>query len=234
MKYLRKYRKIFCSWKINLIISLCRKRHPATVQTPGRQFVEEEVMEPLVNYLDRLEPSWANTHRNNGENGRDFNDNFRCDADKGYETQFVMEFSHLRLGSQRWDKSHTTPPSRTWKLLIFQTARNLWGKCHDTRPEKLSFIVFQTEVVLRVPGSTSVLTSTSVLLRTKDKVAVGIIKKNLSKISSEFFCKISVTFCCLILFYSSPPVGTLSNISSKYCLNFVVNVRVPHFFLFFI
>ena len=108
MKYLRKYREIFCSWKINVIISVCRKRHPATVQTPGRQFVEDEVMEPLVNYLDRLEPSWANNHRNNGPNGRDLNDNFRCDGDKGYETQFVMEFSHLRLGSQRWDKAPTT------------------------------------------------------------------------------------------------------------------------------
>ena len=60
-------------------------------------------MEPLVNYLDRLEPSWANTHRNNGANGRDLNDNFRCDGDgggggKSVETQFVMEFSHMRLG----------------------------------------------------------------------------------------------------------------------------------------
>jgi len=100
-----------------------RKRHPATVQTPGRQFVEEEVMEPLVNYLDRLEPSWANpnTHRNNGANGRDFNDNFRCDADKGYETQFVMEFSHLRLGSQRqpgtFEESATTQDLKNCRLL---------------------------------------------------------------------------------------------------------------------
>ena len=78
-----------------------RKRHPATVQTPGRQFVETEVMEPLVTYLDRLEPSWANSdHGNSG--GRDFNDNFRCDPDKGFDTQFVMEFSHMRLGSGRW------------------------------------------------------------------------------------------------------------------------------------
>ena len=59
-------------------------------------------MEPLVNYLDRLEPSWATSNHNNSQ-GRDFNDNFRCDADagKGFETQFVMEFSHMRLGSHR-------------------------------------------------------------------------------------------------------------------------------------
>jgi len=99
-----------------------RKRHPATVQTPGRQFVEDEVMEPLVNYLDRLEPSWANTHRNNGANGRDLNDNFRCDGDKGYETQFVMEFSHLRLGSQRqpggsFEESATTQDLKNCRLL---------------------------------------------------------------------------------------------------------------------
>ena len=61
--------------------------------------VETDVMEPLVNYLDRLEPAWATSNHNNS--GRDLNDNFRCDGDKGYETQFVMEFSHLRLGSQR-------------------------------------------------------------------------------------------------------------------------------------
>eukprot|EP00092_Neocalanus_flemingeri_P005138 GFUD01005527.1.p1 GENE.GFUD01005527.1~~GFUD01005527.1.p1 ORF type:complete len:157 (-),score=29.66 GFUD01005527.1:784-1254(-) len=81
-----------------------RKRHPATVQTPGRQFVENEVMEPLVNYLDRLEPSFS--QNGSGQNGsgfgqRDYNDNFRCDDQKFYETQFVMEFSHLKMGSQR-------------------------------------------------------------------------------------------------------------------------------------
>ena len=61
-------------------------------------------MEPLVNYLDRLEPAWASNNHNNS--ARDFNDNFRCDGDggdggdggKGMETQFVMEFSHMRLG----------------------------------------------------------------------------------------------------------------------------------------
>jgi len=86
-----------------------RKRHPATVQTPGRQLVENEVMEPLVNYLDRLEPGFSESGANNfgqpgfSQNGfghRDFNDNFRCD-DKIYETQFVMEFSHLKTSSQR-------------------------------------------------------------------------------------------------------------------------------------
>jgi len=88
-----------------------RKRHPATVQTPGRQLVENEVMEPLVNYLDRLEPGFSESgfSGNNFSQGsfsqsgfgqRDFNDNLRCD-DKFYETQFVMEFSHLKTGSQR-------------------------------------------------------------------------------------------------------------------------------------
>jgi len=88
-----------------------RKRHPATVQTPGRQLVENEVMEPLVNYLDRLEPSLSGnsfgqsgfSQSGFGQSGfgqRDYNDNFRCD-DKFYETQFMMEFSHLKTGSQR-------------------------------------------------------------------------------------------------------------------------------------
>lgn len=82
-----------------------RKRHPATVQTPGRvqEMLDGDVMEPLVSYLDRLEPGgalgpWGGGGRGGG--GRDFNDNLRCD-DKGFETQFVMEFSHLKMGSQR-------------------------------------------------------------------------------------------------------------------------------------
>lgn len=68
-------------------------------------------MEPLVNYLDRLEPSLSGnsfgqsgfSQSGFGQSGfgqRDYNDNFRCD-DKFYETQFVMEFSHLKTGSQR-------------------------------------------------------------------------------------------------------------------------------------
>jgi len=104
-----------------------RKRHPATVQTPGRQLVETEVMEPLVNYLDRLEPAWASNNHNNS--ARDFNDNFRCDGDggdggdggKGMETQFVMEFSHMRLGGSRrpgtFDESATTQDMKNCRLL---------------------------------------------------------------------------------------------------------------------
>jgi len=85
-----------------------RKRHPATVQTPGRvqEMVEGDVMEPLVSYLDRLEPGsmgssmgWQGMGAVAGM-GRDFNDNFRCD-DKIYETQFVMEFSHLKVSPPR-------------------------------------------------------------------------------------------------------------------------------------
>jgi len=102
-----------------------RKRHPATVQTPGRQLVENEVMEPLVNYLDRLEPSFSGGGF--GQNGfgqsgfvqRDFNDNFRCD-EKFYETQFVMEFSHLKMGSQRhgtFDESATRDNLKKARIL---------------------------------------------------------------------------------------------------------------------
>lgn len=90
-----------------------RKRHPATVQTPGRvqEMAEGDVMEPLVSYLDRLEPGslggsmgspmggWQGMGGGAGM-GRDFNDNFRCD-DKIYETQFVMEFSHLKVSPPR-------------------------------------------------------------------------------------------------------------------------------------
>lgn len=66
-----------------------RRRHPATVQTPGRTLAEGEVMEPLV------------THRLAGErltfnSARDFNDNYSCDQEKFYEVQFAMDFSHLR------------------------------------------------------------------------------------------------------------------------------------------
>lgn len=95
-----------------------RKRHPATVQTPGRlqEMVEPgplEVMEPLVTgsgpgtwVQDRLEPrGWAQAGdrlRDGGNRQRDFNDNLRCDDKPGnFETQFVMEFSHLKMSSQR-------------------------------------------------------------------------------------------------------------------------------------
>merc|ERR1719348_1640104 len=67
-----------------------RKRHPAMVQN--------EVMEPLVRYNERLEPGFhegSGSSFNQGGGGggwsRDHNDNFRCD-DKFYETQFVLEF----------------------------------------------------------------------------------------------------------------------------------------------
>jgi len=97
-----------------------RKRHPATVQTPGRQLVENEVMEPLVNYLDRLEPGFSdNSFGQSGFGQRDFNDNFGCD-DKFYETQFVMEFSHLKMGSQRhgtFDESATRENLKKARLL---------------------------------------------------------------------------------------------------------------------
>ena len=78
-------------------------------------------MEPLVNFIDRFDVSgggvWGGEGGGRGEEvgrhpthpstpphfsspGRDFNDNFRCD-DKFFETQFVMEFSHLKMNSQR-------------------------------------------------------------------------------------------------------------------------------------
>ena len=74
--------------------------------------MENEVMEPLVNYLDRLEPSLSGSSFGQsgfsqsgfGQSGfgqRDYNDYFRFD-DKLYETQFVMEFSHLKTGSQKY------------------------------------------------------------------------------------------------------------------------------------
>jgi len=87
-----------------------RKRHPATVQTPGRvqEMNETDTMEPLVSYLEaghRLETGggWRRP--------TDWNENFTCDptADKQaadqtrdrFETQFVMEFTHLKMGSDR-------------------------------------------------------------------------------------------------------------------------------------
>jgi len=94
-----------------------RKRHPATVQTPGRlqEMVEAplEVMEPLVTgsgpgawtAQDRLESrGWGQDRlrADSGHRQRDFNDNLRCDDKPGnFETQFVMEFSHLKMSSQR-------------------------------------------------------------------------------------------------------------------------------------
>jgi len=104
-----------------------RKRHPATVQTPGRQLaMENEVMEPLVNYLDRLEPSFGGSGFNQSGFGQrdfgqrdDFNNNFRCD-EKFYETQFVMEFSHLKMGSQRhgtFDESATRDNLKKARIL---------------------------------------------------------------------------------------------------------------------
>ena len=82
------------------------------MQTPGRQLVENELMESLVNYLDRLEPSLSGSSFSQSgfsQSGfgqlsfsqRDYNDNFRC-ADKLYETQIVIELSHLKKGSQRY------------------------------------------------------------------------------------------------------------------------------------
>jgi len=97
-----------------------RKRHPATVQTPGRQLVENEVMEPLVNYLERLEPSFSgNSFGQSSFGQRDFNDNLRCD-EKFYETQFVMEFSHLKMTSQRhgtFDESATRDNLKKARIL---------------------------------------------------------------------------------------------------------------------
>jgi len=90
-----------------------RKRHPATVQTPGRlqEMVESplEVMEPLVTgswSQERLgERGWGQDRLSRGDSShrqRDFNDNLRCDDKPGnFETQFVMEFSHLKMSSQR-------------------------------------------------------------------------------------------------------------------------------------
>jgi len=66
-----------------------RRRHPATVQTPGRSLVEGDLMEPLVS--NRL-----TGERVSFEPVRDFNDNFSCDQEKFYDVQFAMDFSHLR------------------------------------------------------------------------------------------------------------------------------------------
>lgn len=85
-----------------------RKRHPATVQTPGRvqEMSESDTIEPLVSYLDsRLDSGWQR-HQTTA----DWNENFTCDPDKPadhqtradrFETQFVMEFTHLKMGSER-------------------------------------------------------------------------------------------------------------------------------------
>jgi len=66
-----------------------RRRHPATVQTPGRSLDEGDLMEPLVS--NRL-----TGERVSFESVRDFNDNFSCDQEKFYDVQFAMDFSHLR------------------------------------------------------------------------------------------------------------------------------------------
>jgi len=66
-----------------------RRRHPATVQTPGRSLAEGDLMEPLVS-------SRLTGERVSFEPVRDFNDNFSCDQEKFYEVQFAMDFSHLR------------------------------------------------------------------------------------------------------------------------------------------
>lgn len=70
-----------------------RRRHPATVQTPGRALAEGEVMEPLIT-SNRL---YTVSERLHAEPMRDFNDNYTCDQqDKFYEVQFAIDFSHLR------------------------------------------------------------------------------------------------------------------------------------------
>lgn len=102
-----------------------RKRHPATVQTPGRaqEMVEGEVMEPLVSYLDRLEPArWGS-----GSGPRDFNDNLRCDdGSKGFETQFVMEFSHLKMTSSQRHGSYDDCASQDLnKCQLLSSSRKL-------------------------------------------------------------------------------------------------------------
>ena len=88
-----------------------RKRHPATVQTPGRvqEMTESESIEPLVSGVtgSRLEQgsSWSRGWSADQSRSADhWNENFTCDdsaADKGFETQFVMEFTHLKMGSER-------------------------------------------------------------------------------------------------------------------------------------
>jgi len=67
-----------------------RRRHPATVQTPGRSLAEGEVMEPLVS--NRI----SGERLSGLDSTRDFNDNYSCDQEKFYEVQFAMDFSHLR------------------------------------------------------------------------------------------------------------------------------------------
>lgn len=80
-----------------------RKRHPATVQTPGRQMTDQAVIEPLViNHDNRLD-----SFNTQGDHGfRDFNDNIRVgggeNQDKFYEIQFVMDFRDMwSSGPQR-------------------------------------------------------------------------------------------------------------------------------------
>jgi len=80
-------------------------------------------------------------------------------------------------------------PSSWWSLVI-------WGwALTDLEPlMKVPRHKTWKIVVYCLPNWSS---SSVLLLSTKDKVAVGIIKKNLSKIFVRVFCKISVTFCCL-------------------------------------
>jgi len=101
-----------------------RKRHPATVQTPGRvqEMTESESIEPLVSGVtgSRLEQgsSWSRGWSADQSRSADhWNENFTCDdsaADKGFETQFVMEFTHLKMGSERPSNSSDEHTTQDW------------------------------------------------------------------------------------------------------------------------
>jgi len=89
-----------------------RRRHPATVQTPGRQMVEPAVMEPLVSNTDnRLDVGY-----------RDCNDNgWGSSGDKFYEIQFVMDFSQMKATdptSPTMDESATMRENRSKARLL--------------------------------------------------------------------------------------------------------------------
>lgn len=94
-----------------------RRRHPATVQTPGRQMVEQAVMEPLVTNPDsRLESNFEFGYR-------DCNDNsFGNNGDKFYEIQFVMDFNQMKTSDPirqgAYDESATSRENRSKTRLL--------------------------------------------------------------------------------------------------------------------
>lgn len=93
-----------------------RRRHPATVQTPGRQMVEQAVMEPLVTNPDsRLESNFDSGYR-------DCNDNAWGNGEKFYEIQFVMDFNQMKTSDPirqgAFDESATSRENRSKTRLL--------------------------------------------------------------------------------------------------------------------